>query len=47
MQDVFGGNKCTYDEVSDIVDRSNECNKDAQEKWAAKVKDLDGRPDKK
>jgi len=47
LQDVFGGNKCTYESVTVIVDQSNECNKVAQEKWAAKTEEIVANPDRK
>ncbi len=48
VDEVFGAQKCAYDFVTGVVERSNECNKVAQEKWAVAVdKLLPNDPNKK
>ena len=47
VDEVFGAQKCAYEFVTGVVERSNECNKVAQEKWAAAVDKLVNDPNKK
>ncbi len=47
VEEVFGSLQCNYDQVADIVDKSNECNRIAQEDWTSSVERLANDPQRK
>ena len=47
VQEVFGQQTCGYEVVTGIIDRSNDCNRLAQEKWSAEVDKIGNHPNKK
>ena len=47
VQEVFGQQTCGYDVVVGIIDKSNECNRLAQEKWSGETDKIVDHPNKR